>query len=127
MAKQRVPRTHAGGLWTRARYFAFIRSALRRASMKYPVKFQVKDAVRRVKPKGASGRHVFEYQCVVCKNYHPDKNVAVDHIVQAGSLNCYEDLPGFVERLFCEADNLQVMCHVCHQLKTNKESRDDND
>ena len=123
MAKQRVPRTHAGGTWTKARYFSFIRSALRRASSKYPVKFQVKEAARRVKPKQKAGRHRFEYQCNECNGWFPDKDVAVDHIEPAGSLKEYADLPGFVERLLCEPDGLQVLCNQCHDVKTANERK----
>jgi 5-methylcytosine-specific restriction endonuclease McrA len=34
---------------------------------------------------------------------------------------CANDLPGFVERLFCEVDNLQVLCEGCHNIKTQAE------
>ena len=117
----RVPRTRAGGRWTESRYFSFIRSALRKASTRYPVKFDVLEAARRVKPKKKAGRHRYEYQCAACKNWFPQKEVKVDHIQQAGSLKSYDDLPGFVERLFCEADNLQVLCDGCHDIKTAEE------
>ena len=39
----------------------------------------------------------------------------------AGTLTCGGDLPGFVERLFCEVDNLQVLCESCHDAKTKAE------
>ena len=39
-----------------------------------------------------------------------EKKINVDHINAAGSLRSSKDLPGFVERLFCEVDNLQVLC-----------------
>jgi len=41
--------------------------------------------------------------------------------VPAGTLTCAQDLPGFVERLFCEVDNLQVLCEACHNIKTQAE------
>ena len=50
-----------------------------------------------------------------------NKEVEVDHIVPAGSLKTFDDLPEFVERMFCEADGFQVLCKPCHQLKTNAE------
>ena len=118
----RVKRTRAGGRWTEARYFSFIRSALRRASMKYPVKNDVLDAGRKNKPKGAPGRHQYIYQCAECSKWYERKRIDVDHIVEAGSLKTFDDLPGFVSRLFCEADNLQLLCNGpqgCHNKKTH--------
>ena len=120
MARKLVPRTRAGGTWTEARYWSFIRSALRGAWGRYPVKHQVKLANRKtVKGK----KHRFEYNCVHCNGWFQDKDTQVDHIIGAGSLKRYEDLPGFVERLFCESKNLQVLCKPCHQIKTNHERR----
>ena len=119
----RGEKTRAGGTWTEARYFAFIRGALRRAAQKYPVKYQVKDAARRPKPKGKAGRHHFEYKCNKCKKWFQGKEVEVDHITPAGSLKTFEDLPGFVERLFCEPEQLQVLCKPCHRMKTNEEKK----
>ena len=71
--------------------------------------------------KGPLKRQKFEYQCKECKEWFPDKKINVDHIHPAGSLRCANDLPGFVERLFCEIDNLQVLCEKCHNLKTQNE------
>jgi len=114
---QRVPRTHAGGNWTKARYFSFIRGLLRSGFTRYPVKHAVKKAASRKKK--ASRR--FEYQCSMCKKWFPNSQVEVDHIEGAGSLKDYDDLPGFVSRLYCEPDNLQVLCKPCHAKKTNSE------
>jgi hypothetical protein len=44
-------------------------------------------------------------------------------MVPAGSLNCAADLPGFVERLFCEKEHLQVLCESCHNKKTADEKK----
>jgi 5-methylcytosine-specific restriction endonuclease McrA len=115
----RVPRTHAGGQWTKARYFSFIRGLLRGGFTRYPVKHQVKKQASR-KMKG--GRR-FEYHCSLCKKWFPNSQVEVDHIIPAGSLRSYEDLAGFVSRLYCEPENLQVVCKTCHQKKTNEERK----
>jgi 5-methylcytosine-specific restriction endonuclease McrA len=45
----------------------------------------------------------------------------VDHIIPAGTLTCSSDLAGFIERLFCEQENLQVLCERCHDAKTKLE------
>ena len=115
----RVPRTRAGNTWTEARFWGFIRSLLRQGWSRYPVKFQVQRAARR-DYKGP-GRNKYQYQCAACSGWHFGTNVQVDHINPAGELRCFADLPGFCERLFCEADNLQVLCKPCHQLKTTEE------
>ena len=118
VANPRVPRTRAEGTWTEAQYFSYIRGGLRRLSTRYPVKYAVRLANRRtVKGK----RHKFEYQCAECNKWKKDKDVDVDHIIPAGSLRKYDDLPGFVERLFCEADGMQILCKICHKKKTELE------
>jgi len=115
-----VAKTRAGDTWTESRYFGFIRSALRSAFRKYPVKYQVKAEASRPYV-GEDKRRKKEYQCNVCEGWFADKEVAVDHIVPCGSLKTYEDLPRFVSTLFCERENLQIICNTCHQIKTNEE------
>ena len=121
MAK-RGEKTHCGNTWSTARYFTFIRSGLRKMWSRYPVRYQVLNDARRPY-KGTDKRTKWEYQCNCCKKWFKAKDVQVDHIVSAGSLKCYEDLPAFVQRLFCEADNLQVLCKECHHVKTQEERK----
>lgn len=118
----RGEKVKAGNTWTKARYFTFIRSALRRAWSKYPVRYQVMEAARRSYA-GEDKRTKWEYQCNECKEWFKTKDVQVDHIQSAGTLKEYSDLPQFVETLFCEADNLQVMCKPCHKIKTAEERK----
>lgn len=47
------------------------------------------------------------------------KHIQVHHLVECGTLKSYSDLPGFVERLFCEAKDLQVICKPCHKNITH--------
>lgn len=119
VVKPRVPRTHASGTWTKSRYFSFIRSALRRAWMKYPVKFKVLQKASRPYV-GTDKRRKKEHQCAICEEWYPPKEVEVDHITPCGSLKDYDDLPRFVETLFCEEDNLQVLCKSCHHTVTQE-------
>lgn len=110
----------AGDTWTEARYFQFIRAALRAAFSRYPVRFQVKKMAER---KVTGQRHKYEYKCAECKKWYMSKQVHIDHIKPCGSLKTYKDLPKFVETLFCEADNLQVLCTDCHKKKTAEERK----
>jgi len=121
MPRQLKPRTRAGATWTEAKYFQFIRSALRKATMRYPVKQKVLAANRR--PKQLPGRHKWECKCAHCNLWWAQTACQVDHIVPAGKLSSYADLPGFVARLFCEPEDMQVLCSSCHQIKTNEERK----
>lgn len=118
---ERGEKCRASGKWTEARYWQFIRSALRKAFSRYPVKFEAMNRDRRAV---TGKRHKWEYQCAECQEWFMQKEIQVDHINPAGSLKEYDDLPSFVERLFCEEDNLQVLCKPCHKLKTAKERED---
>lgn len=118
--KQKVPRTRNAGTMTESAFWSFIRSALRQKSRWWKPITQCKLSSRRPY-KGPLKRQKFEYQCNKCKKWFPEKKINVDHIQPAGSLNCSADLPGFVERLFCEVNNLQVLCTHCHDIKTKNE------
>jgi 5-methylcytosine-specific restriction endonuclease McrA len=118
--KPRVPKTRNAGTMTESAFWSFIRSALRQKSRWWRPITQCKQNAKRPY-KGPNKRQRFEYQCNFCQNWFPEKKINVDHIRPAGSLNCAQDLPGFVERLFCEMDNLQVLCEKCHDFKTKSE------
>jgi 5-methylcytosine-specific restriction endonuclease McrA len=116
--KQRVPRTRADNTMTEAQFWSFIRSNLRLMSRKWAPRRHALAACRR--PSQSENKRLkFEHQCSQCLQWFPQKQVEVDHIVPAGSLRSFEDIPGFVQRLFCEADGLVVLCEQCHQVKTN--------
>lgn len=112
----------AGGTWTTARYFSFIRSALRRAWTKYPVKYAVLDKAKQPYT-GTDKRTKWVYKCASCLSTFKSTEVNVDHIKPAGTLKDYADLPEFVKNLFCEEDNLQVLCKECHDKKTKEERK----
>ena len=107
-----------GERWTEARFWSFIRSLLRSGFRKWGVKVDAQQRARRLK-KGYKRR--YEYRCNKCKGWFPNSQVEVDHITPAGSLKCYDDLAGFVHRLFPEIDGLQVLCKPCHKVKTAEE------
>lgn len=110
-----------GGQWTRARYFQFLRSALRTASMKWnPIWQCLKLAEYGVRVNPKTKRKAMHFTCSGCESSFPRKEVQVDHIIPAGSLTCHEDLPGFVERLFCEVDGLRVLCIDCHLARKDE-------
>ena len=111
---RRVERTRNNGTWTEARYFSFIRSALRSAFQKWGPKHEAKRLAK---------RGYNQYECAHCNEIFSNKDTEVDHIEPAGSLKAYDDLPAFVERMFCEVEGFQVLCKACHQVKTNAERK----
>ena len=124
--KPKAPKTRCSGTMTESQYWSFVRAALRSKSRRWaPVYEVLKDARR--PSKSDNKRLKWEFQCAECKDWFPAKSVSVDHITPCGSLRCGADLPGFVERLLCEKENLQVLCtENCHKAKTLKERNEHN-
>jgi 5-methylcytosine-specific restriction endonuclease McrA len=120
--KRAAPKTRNSGTLTESAFWSFIRSALRQKSRWWKPVSECKQKVKRAY-KGTNKRQKFEYQCNHCKNWYAEKNINVDHIIPAGTLTCANDLPGFVERLFCEVDNMQCLCTECHNIKTQNERK----
>lgn len=117
--KKAVIKPFNHGTMTTAAFFGMIRSSLRQKSRWWVPIAEAKKLARR-KFTGLNKRQRWEYQCNHCKKWYKDDDVAVDHIIEAGSLNKFEDLAGFAQRLFCEVDGFQVLCNECHNIKTNE-------
>lgn len=115
--------------WTTARFWTFIRSALRTAWNKYPVKYSVLNNSKRPAEYewyGARNQKLnvkWEYQCNHCKDWFMGKQVSVDHIIPVGTLKDYDDLPDFTRRLFVSEEELQILCKECHDKKTQEERK----
>lgn len=107
--------------WTEARFWSFVRSALRQAWNRYPVKYKVL-LNNRITVQGK--RHKYEYTCELCKTDKLlQKEISVDHKKPIGTLRKYSDLGNFVKRLFCGVEDLQILCQKCHRTKTNEERK----
>lgn len=123
--KKVTVKPRCSGTMTESVFWGFIRSALRQKSRFWKPITECKLQARRLY-KGTNKRQKYEYQCNMCKNWFIEKKINVDHIVPAGALTSSKDLPGFVERLFCEVDNLQVLCEKCHDKKTKADKHEKN-
>lgn len=64
------------------------------------------------------------YTCAECKYEFPAKEVQVDHIspvvVPSEGFVSWDK---FITRLFCDKQNLQVLCKPCHKNKTAEEKK----
>lgn len=118
MAKPK--KTRNNGQWTEARYRSFIKSLLRKGTMRWgPVNSTKKAAwVERGK-----------YLCASCGQVVPltssgKKNVFVDHIEPVVSVEeGFKDWDTYIERMFCEQENLQLICGSCHKIKSDEERK----
>ena len=110
----RVPRTRATQTWTEAAFWQFLRSGLRRMSMRWPP--IARDAIQAARRPyvGPNKRQKWEFQCSECGEWNMRKRVQVDHIEECGTLKSWQDFATFAERLFCEVDGLRVLCSTCH-------------
>ena len=116
------PKTRNDKRWTEAKYRSFIRGNLRRTSTRWP---PIGDCLRAARISRGL------YKCAECKqsveaSIRVDgrriKNVHVDHILPIVDPEIgFVSWDALIERMFCEPDNLQVLCHSCHTKKTNEE------
>lgn len=94
----------------------FIINLLRHGSVKWDTR---KKALKRARKQvqESSGKKKFHWQCAKCLKWFRDQaQMEVDHIVEVGPFEGSWD--HFIPRLYCELDNLQVLCVDCHKLKT---------
>lgn len=119
-------RLYNDGEWTEARYRAFVISALRAYMKRFPPKWKaLKAAMVGKKVNKHSGRMAEHYLCASCGDFFIARDVQVDHIDPVISpSDGFQDWWTFISRLYCEADNLQVLCKPCHKDKTNKERKE---
>jgi 5-methylcytosine-specific restriction endonuclease McrA len=115
-------KTRCSGKWTEAKFRSFIKSNLRRTSMKWGPLNEAR--------KLASTRRGF-YLCSGCKEEIPasikidrvrKNNVHVDHIKPVvDPVVGWVSWDDTIEGMFSELPNLQVLCTACHDKKTNEE------
>lgn len=122
MARPSGPKIRCNGEWTEARYKSFIVSLLRQGTRRWaPISASLKEAR---KQRGL-------YLCNSCKELVPFttkdgrkrvNNVFVDHIKPITDPTVgFVSWDNTIENMFCEKDNLQVLCKDCHDIKTNNE------
>ena len=110
-----------GGEWTIGRFNSFITSILRSGSRRWGPKYETLNAAKTEKktnPK--SGRIAQHFMCASCNKEYIAKDVQVDHIKPIGFDKTWDE---FINGLYCEADNLQVLCIPCHKVKTQLEKK----
>jgi len=106
--KNRVATAHLGS----KEKVDFIRSGLRSLWLKWPPRYHAKAAAK------------LRHGVYLCAGYEVEphearaKDIHIDHIEPVGEIS---DWGGHIDKLFCPATNLQVLCKECHNKKTAKE------
>jgi hypothetical protein len=109
--------------WTDAKFKGWIVSLLRRGTMRFPPR---NDALRAAKTEKKinvkTGRMAQHYKCVGCNEEFTAKGVVVDHIEPVIPVGVgFTTWDEYIERMFCPVDNLQVLCGICHDVKSKEE------
>ena len=117
---KRAQWTHAGGEWTEAAFWSFLRSGLRQMSRRWPPLVRHVWLEHRRPNQSANLRLTWEFQCSECAGWFKRKGMQADHIVPCGSLRSWDDWVPFATRLFCEKKLLRILCAECHQERHGK-------
>jgi len=124
---KKVERTRNLGTETESGHMGRIRSALRSLSRFWKPALAALNAAHRPYT-GTNKRIKHEYQCAACKQWHIRKQVEINHKVPCGTLKCYEDLPGFLNRLFIEdITGYSILCKECHLTETAQQRKGKDD
>jgi hypothetical protein len=115
-------KTRCSGRWSEAQYRSFIKGNLRRVCGKWA-------PIQEAKKEARTGRN--QYECACCKEIVGSSvvvdgkrvnNIFVDHIKPivdpTVGWTTWDDC---IESMFCEKDNLQLVCLPCHSVKSAEE------
>lgn len=124
MARPSGEKVKCGGRWTQAKFNSFIKNNLRQATRKWA---PIGDCLKAARVKRGT------YVCADCNKEMPNtilneetrkrvKNVFVDHVDPIIPVTGWVSWDSCVERMFCEIENLQVLCGDCHSIKSKEEA-----
>ncbi len=118
---------HNNGTWTTARFHSFVKGALRAAARRWPPKSAVKKAAWRERGQYLCvgyKRHSHIVPLSVSVDGKRKTNIETDHIEPIVDPNVgFISWDQIILRMFCEAENLQILCRDCHRSKTADERK----
>jgi hypothetical protein len=86
----------------------------------------LEEAKTEKKTNSASGRIAQHYRCKICTGEYPATQVEVDHMVPVVDATLgFTTWDSYIENMFCDKENLQVVCKPCHKIKTKGERNKD--
>lgn len=122
MTKPKGELVKCDGTMTQGAFNTFIRNLLRAGSVKWKANdnCRAKARVRRGWYKCAECGRV--KQGTVREAGKKVVNNNVDHIDPATPITGFVSWDNYIERLFCDSDNLQLLCKPCHKEKCAEEA-----
>lgn len=95
---------------------SYIISTLRAASFRIPVRVGYtarKECIARAK----LGRG--QYECNSCRGVFKQYQLKIDHVLPVVDIKLgFQGWDVFINRLFCNTDNLSAICSTCHDSKS---------
>jgi len=93
----------------------FVISGLRRLSYKIPSR-----AIALTRARVKRGI----YKCAICGELVKKSEISVDHKLPIVPVTGWDTFDGYIDRLFCNPEDLQIICKdPCHALKTKLENQ----
>ena len=113
------------GEWTAAKFRSFVTGALRTATRRWPPKYKaLKEAFTGRQVNKKTNKLAMHYMCAACSSEFVSGDVQVDHKKPAVDPKAgFISWDVYVDRLYCESSNLQVLCKPCHADKTAAEKK----
>lgn len=92
------------------------------------VRAYIKSALRRVWGRSRQRQQALKtakveygkYRCADCDGIFRRKEINVDHTNPVGA---FKNFDLYIERLFCDAKGLRILCVACHKIKTKKDRK----
>lgn len=111
------------GKWTKSRFNSFIKSALRTASVRWEPRYTtLNDAFVGKQINKSTGRLAKHFECSRCQGHFPQKEVEVNHKIPVVPVEGFDSWDAVIERMFCEKNELEVLCKPCHKIVTAEEN-----
>ena len=113
-----------------SQYLTWLRGQFRKIWMDYILKNEfLSDSCKPVSAEekamhGLHKRTKTAGKCVFCHHMFGKSNLQVDHIIPVGSMKTYAEAPGYLLRLLCSKENMQLTCKPCHDIKTYADKHD---
>lgn len=101
---------------------------LRQAARIWPGKNMAKDAAKEKVHigfyKNGNPEYKIMYKCAECKELFDAKEIHIDHKIPVVGPEGFTNWDDYINRMFCDFNNLQTLCLICHGFKSDQENKE---